>query len=77
MNMSLVQIKDTQLVRDIHSKAVLNTDRNGLQNYLMKKEISKRQQKEQTETKQKLIQLEQDMSEIKKMLQEIAEMRKV
>jgi hypothetical protein len=75
--MSLVQIKDTQLVRDIHSKAVLNTDRNGLQNYLMKKEISKRQQKEQTETKQKLIQLEQDMSEIKKMLQEIAEMRKV
>lgn len=77
MNMSLVQIKDTQLVRDIHSKAVLNTDKNGLQDYLLKKEISKRQQKEQTETKQKLIQLEQDMSEIKKMLQEIAEMRKV
>jgi hypothetical protein len=75
--MSLVQIKDTQLVRDIHSKAVLNTDKNGLQDYLLKKEISKRQQKEQTETKQKLIQLEQDMSEIKKMLQEIAEMRKV
>ena len=77
MNMSLVQIKDSKLVRDIHSKAVLNTDKNGLQDYLLKKEISKRQQKEQTETKQKLIQLEQDMSEIKKMLQEIAEMRKV
>jgi transposase len=75
--MSLVQIKDSKLVRDIHSKAVLNTDKNGLQDYLLKKEISKRQQKEQTETKQKLIQLEQDMSEIKKMLQEIAEMRKV
>jgi hypothetical protein len=75
--MSLVRIKDTQLVRDIHSKAVLNTDKNGLQDYLMKKEISKRQQKEQTETKEKLAQLEKDMSEIKKMLQEITEMRKV
>jgi hypothetical protein len=75
--MSLVRIKDTQLVRDIHSKAVLNTDKNGLQDYLMKKEISKRQQKEQTETKEKLAQLEKDMSEIKKMLQEITEMRTV
>jgi t-SNARE complex subunit (syntaxin) len=75
--MQTVQIKDAQLVRDIHSKAVLNTDRKGLDEYLMKKEIAKRQLEEQKETKLKLAKLEEEMSEIKSLLQEIANMRKV
>lgn len=75
--MTTVQITDTRLVRDIHSKAVLNTDRNGLDEYLMKKELARKGQQEQSETKQKLTQLENDMAEIKKMLQDIAELRKV
>ena len=75
--MQTVQIKDAQLVRDIHSKAVLNTDKRGLEEYLMKKEIAKKQQLEQQETKLKLAKLEEEMSEIKSLLQEIANMRKV
>ena len=75
--MQTVQIKDAQLVRDIHSKAVLNTDRKGLDEYLMKKEIAKRQLEEQKETKLNLAKLEEEMSEIKSLLQEIANMRKV
>jgi hypothetical protein len=75
--MQTVQIKDAQLVRDIHSKAVLNTDKRGLEEYLMKKEIAKKQQNEQQETKLKLAKLEEEMSEIKSLLQEIANMRKV
>lgn len=75
--MQTVQIKDAQLVRDIHSKAVLNTDKRGLEEYLMKKEIAKKQQTEQQETKLKLAKLEEEMSEIKSLLQEIANMRKV
>jgi t-SNARE complex subunit (syntaxin) len=75
--MQTVQIKDAQLVRDIHSKAVLNTDRKGLDEYLMKKEIAKKQLEEQKETKLKLAKLEEEMSEIKSLLQEIANMRKV
>jgi hypothetical protein len=74
--MNTVQIKDTRLVRDIHSKAVLNTDRAELNNYYAKKEIVKKQQEDQTETKIKLSQLEEDMREIKKLLFEIADLRK-
>jgi hypothetical protein len=75
--MNTVKIPDTKLIRDIHSKALLNTDREGLNEYLMKKEISKKQQSEQNETKIRLLKLEEDMTEIKCLLKEIAELRKV
>lgn len=71
-----VAIPDTPLVRDIHSKALLNTDRKGLNDYYMKREIARKQQQEQYETKQRLAQLEQDMSDIKSLLKEIATVRK-
>lgn len=73
--MDIVKIPDTKLVRDVHSKAILNTDRAGLNDYLMKKEIAKKQQYEQSETKEKLHKLETEMSEIKALLTEIAKMR--
>ena len=74
--MAYVKIKDKNLVRDTHSKAVLNTDKAGLENYYAKREIARKQQKEQLETKQRLVQLENDMSEIKGLLKQIAEARK-
>lgn len=66
--MKQVQIPDTSFVRDIHSKAILNTDRKGLNEYLMKKEIAKKQQNEKIETKERLDRLEQDIQEIKEIL---------
>ena len=72
------KVKDhNHLVRDISSKAVLNTDKAGLNDYMMKREIAKKQLSEQSETKMRLAQLEQDMTEIKNLLIEIAGMRKV
>lgn len=71
-----VRIEDTALIRDIHSKAILNTDRAGLNEYLMKREIAKKQQVEQVANKDRLDKLENDMSEIKSLLRDIAEMRK-
>lgn len=68
-----VQIEGTNLVRDIESKALLNTDRAGLNKYLMDREIAKRQQKEQAETKLRLSQLEEDMSEIKSLLRTLVQ----
>jgi uncharacterized protein (UPF0276 family) len=73
--MTTVQIKDSKLVRDIHSKAVLNTDKAALNDYYAKKEIAKKQCEEQIETKEKLAQLEQEMKEIKNLLVEIANLR--
>lgn len=73
--MDTVRIPDTKLIRDVHSKAILNTDKAGLNDYLMKREIAKKQQCEQSETKEKLQKLETEMSEIKALLTEIARMR--
>jgi hypothetical protein len=76
--MTVVAIKDNnKLVRDIHSKAVLNTDRNGLNEYLMKRELAKKEIFEKTETKERLAKLENDMQDIKNLLIEIAASRKV
>lgn len=72
-----VQIENSRLVRDLHSKALLNTDKVGLDDYLMKRELAKRQQAEQQDTKERLVKLENDMTEIKNLLLEIAQMRKV
>jgi len=66
-----VKIHDTSLIRDIHSKAILNTDKAGLNDYLMKREIAKKQQSEQEQTKNRLIQIEEDMSEIKMLLHQL------
>jgi hypothetical protein len=66
--MTHVRIEDTALIRDIHSKAILNTDKAGLNDYLMKREIAKKQQAEQSQNKDRLTKLEEDMSEIKNLL---------
>ncbi len=71
------KVKDhNHLIRDMNSKAVLNTDKAGLQVYLINRYIAKKQQEEQSETKMRLAQLEEDMTEIKNLLIEIAGMRK-
>jgi len=72
-----VEIPQTKLVRDVHSKALLNTDRNGRDEYYMKRELAKKQQVGEMETKSRLAKLENDITEIKILLQDIAQMRKV
>jgi t-SNARE complex subunit (syntaxin) len=70
------KVKDhDNLVRDMNSKAVLNTDKLGLQEYMQKREVAKKELLEKTETKQRLAKIEEEMSEIKDLLREIATMR--
>ena len=74
--MALVNIEGHQgLVRDTRSKAVLNNDRKALDEYLMKVELAKKQTAEKEETKMRLTKLEENMSEIKTLLLEIAQLR--
>jgi glutamine synthetase len=63
------------LIRDMNSKAILNIDKEGLQDYLRKREVAKKQQEEQIETKNRLAKIEQGMSEIKTILHNIANSR--
>ena len=59
----------------MQSKAVLNTDKEGLHDYLRKREVAKKQQEEQVETKNRLTKIEQDMSEIKNLLHTLVNSR--
>jgi hypothetical protein len=59
------------LIRDMQSKAVLNTDKAGLQNYLQKRELAKKELSEKVESKQRLDKIENEMSEIKDLLREL------
>jgi mevalonate kinase len=65
------------LVRDSHSKAVLNTDRAALDDYYKQLKVELKQKAEQEETKRRIASLEENMSEIKSLLQELVSMRKV
>jgi len=59
------------LIRDMNSKAVLNTDRVGLQDYYLKRDSVKKEQSEKLETKQRIENIEKDMAEIKELLREM------
>lgn len=71
MSNNLVQVEDTPYVRDVHSKAILNTDRVGLQNYYVQRDLYKKEQAEKLQASNRLTQLEEDMSEIKTMLRQL------
>ncbi len=66
--MKYVEITDTSYIRDVDSKAILNTDKKGLNEYLMKKEIAKKKKNEENEIKNRLSKLEQDIQQIKDLL---------
>ena len=71
MNENLVPVEDSTFVRDIHSKAILNTDRAGLKNYYVQRDLYKKEQAEKLQANNRLTQLEEDMSEIKAMLRQL------
>ena len=63
------KVKDhDNLVRDMNSKAILNTDKLALQEYYQKRELAKKELSEKTESKQRLEKIENDMAEIKELL---------
>ena len=66
------KVKDhDNLVRDMNSKAILNTDKLALQEYYQKRELIKKELSEKTESKQRLDKIENEMSEIKDLLREL------
>ena len=72
--MQVVQTEDKRFVRDLHSKALLNTDRVALENHRRRCAIESQQQTEWEEMKNKVEELNNvriEMLEIKSLLQEL------
>ena len=72
--MKVVQTEDRSFVRDLHSKALINTDRVALENHRKRRqiEIQRAQQWQQMETKvEELNNMRNEILEIKGLLQEV------
>ena len=72
--MEVVQTEDRRFVRDLHSKALLNTDRVALENHRNRRKLEQQQANEWQEMKNKVEELNNvrsEMLEIKYLLQEL------
>ena len=72
--MEVIQTEDISFVRDLHSKALINTDRIALENHRKKRqiEIQQAQKWQQMETKvEELNNMRNEILEIKGLLQEV------
>ena len=72
--MEVIQTEDTSFVRDLHSKALINTDRIALENHRKKRqiEIQQAQKWQQMEIKvEELNNMRNEILEIKGLLQEV------
>ena len=72
--MKVIQTEDTSFVRDLHSKALINTDRVALENHRKRKqiEIQQAQKWQQMEIKvEELNNMRNEILEIKGLLQEV------
>ena len=72
--MKVIQTEDTSFVRDLHSKALINTDRVALENHRKRKkiEIQQAQKWQQMESKvEELNIMRNEILEIKGLLQKV------
>ena len=72
--MEVVQTEDTSFVRDLHSKALINTDRIALENHRKKRQVEIQQARkwQQMETKvEELNNMRNEILEIRGLLQEV------
>ena len=72
--MKVVQTEDNSFVRDLHSKALINTDRVALENHRKKRQIEMQQARkwQQMETKvEELNNMRNEILEIRGLLQEV------
>ena len=72
--MEVIQTEDTSFVRDLHSKALINTDRVALENHRKKRQIEMQQAQKWQQIENKVEELNimrNEILEIKCLLQEV------
>ena len=72
--MNVIQTENNSFVRDLHSKALINTDRIALENHRKKRqvEVQQAQRLKEMEMKvQELVTVKDEMLEIKSLLQKL------
>jgi len=78
--MNVIQTENNSFVRDLHSKALINTDRIALENHRKKRqvEVQQAQRLKEMEMKvQELVTVKDEMLEIKSLLQKLVSMKEL
>jgi hypothetical protein len=70
-----VKIENTDYIRDMNSKAVLNTDVEGLRRYKTARKRTLSSLQEMSETKERLQTIEQELLGLKQTIRELATLR--
>jgi len=71
--MSYLKVEATKLVRDTRSGAIINQDKNGLDEYLNKRRVLESQKNEINNVKSEVKELREDITEIKSLLLKLLE----
>ena len=72
--MNVIQTEDNSFVRDLHSKALINTDRIALENHRRKRQLETQQAQRLQEMEikvEELVTVKNEMLEIKSLLQKL------
>ena len=72
--MNVIQTEDNSFVRDLHSKALINTDRIALENHRRKRQVEKQQAQRLQEMEikvEEMVTVKNEMLEIKSLLQKL------
>jgi len=75
MSTVIVPIKNTEFVRDMDTKAVLNTDAAGLIRYKQNRKKSIRERQDSLDTKNRIAAMEQELISLKQLISELANLR--
>ena len=71
--MTYLRVEGTKLVRDTRSGAIINQDKNGLDEYLNKRRALESQKEEINNVKSEVKMLREDITEIKSLLLKLLE----
>lgn len=71
--MNYLKVQGTKLVRDPRSGAIINQDKNGLEEYLSKRKVLESQKEEINKVKSEIKSINNDLTEIKSLLLKLLE----
>ena len=71
--MTYLRVEGTKLIRDTRSGAIINQDKNGLDEYLNKRRALESQKNEINNVKSEVKELREDITEIKNLLLKLLE----
>lgn len=71
--MKHLKVKDTELVREVNSNAIINRDKEELNSYLTKRKFLAQQKNDVEKLKSEMVDIKTDINEIKNLLIKILE----